>query len=98
MVIDSHFLADPDIANKAMSEPSLRRVPRHRADSSIDAEYYFPPMLGQPILIYGADRPALTRALERALARNVTPTVYTQRGPVVHREVISRGCISFFAT
>ena len=30
-------------------------------------------LIGQPILIYGADRPALSRALERALARNVTP-------------------------
>jgi hypothetical protein len=35
-------------------------------------------LIGQPILIYGADRPALTRALERALARNVVPAVYTE--------------------
>jgi hypothetical protein len=28
-------------------------------------------LIGQPILIYGADRPALSRALERALSRNV---------------------------
>src|SRR4051795_8535292 len=35
-------------------------------------------LTGQPILIYGADRPALSRALERALARNVTPAVYTE--------------------
>ena len=35
-------------------------------------------LIGQPILIYGADRPALARALERALARNVTPAVYTE--------------------
>jgi hypothetical protein len=35
-------------------------------------------LIGQPILIYGADRAALTRALERALARNVTPAVYTE--------------------
>jgi hypothetical protein len=34
-------------------------------------------LIGQPILVYGADRAALTRALERALARNVTPAVYT---------------------
>src|SRR6476661_9403912 len=34
-------------------------------------------LIGQPILIYGADRPALTRALGRALARNVKPAVYT---------------------
>src|SRR3954465_11807381 len=35
-------------------------------------------LIGQPILVYGADRPALLRALERALARNVTPAVYTE--------------------
>ena len=36
------------------------------------------PLIGQPILIYGADRVALTRALERALARSVRPAVYTE--------------------
>src|SRR5260370_23695494 len=35
-------------------------------------------LIGQPILIYGADRPQLSRALERALARNVTPAAYTE--------------------
>jgi hypothetical protein len=35
-------------------------------------------LIGQPILIYGADRAALPRALERALARNVTPALYTE--------------------
>jgi hypothetical protein len=35
-------------------------------------------LIGQPILIYGADRAALSRALERALARNVTPALYTE--------------------
>jgi hypothetical protein len=35
-------------------------------------------LIGQPILIYGAERPALTRALERALARDVSPAVYTE--------------------
>ena len=35
-------------------------------------------LIGQPILIYGADRPALSRALERALARNITPALYTE--------------------
>jgi len=36
------------------------------------------PLIGQPILIYGADGPALSRALDRALARNVTPAIYTE--------------------
>ena len=35
-------------------------------------------LIGQPILIYGADLMALSRALERALTRNVTPAVYTE--------------------
>ena len=35
-------------------------------------------LIGQPILIYGADRAALSRALERALARNVVPALYTE--------------------
>ena len=36
-------------------------------------------LIGQPILIYGGpDRAAMSRALERALARNVTPAVYTE--------------------
>lgn len=35
-------------------------------------------LIGQPILIYGADRAALSRALERALARNVKPALYTE--------------------
>ncbi|ULK98983.1 DUF2000 family protein [Bradyrhizobium sp. I71] len=35
-------------------------------------------LIGQPILIYGADGPALSRALDRALARNVMPAVYTE--------------------
>ena len=35
-------------------------------------------LVGQPILIYGADRAGLSRALERALARSVTPAVYTE--------------------
>jgi hypothetical protein len=35
-------------------------------------------LIGQPILIYGADGPGLSRALDRALTRNVTPAVYTE--------------------
>jgi hypothetical protein len=35
-------------------------------------------LIGQPILIYGADGPALSRALDRALTRNVAPAVDTE--------------------
>jgi hypothetical protein len=37
------------------------------------------PLIGQPILIYGApDRAALARALDRALSRDVKPALYTE--------------------
>ncbi|UGA47991.1 DUF2000 family protein [Bradyrhizobium quebecense] len=35
-------------------------------------------LIGQPILIYGADRAQLSRALDRALARDVRPALYTE--------------------
>jgi hypothetical protein len=35
-------------------------------------------LIGQPILIYGADGQALARALDRALTRNVAAAVYTE--------------------
>lgn len=35
-------------------------------------------LIGQPILIYGAERAQLTRALDRALARDVVPALYTE--------------------
>jgi hypothetical protein len=35
-------------------------------------------LIGQPILIYGADRAALARALDRALARGVKAGIYTE--------------------
>ncbi|HEX6553638.1 MAG TPA: DUF2000 family protein [Ktedonobacteraceae bacterium] len=35
-------------------------------------------LIGQPILIYGADRAALARVLDRALARGVQPALYTE--------------------
>ena len=36
------------------------------------------PLIGQPILIYGADRPAISREPERALTRGVAPALYTE--------------------
>jgi hypothetical protein len=35
-------------------------------------------LIGQPILIYGADKAGLARALERAIARDVKAAVYTE--------------------
>jgi len=36
-------------------------------------------LIGQPILIYGAGKPALSRALDRALSRGVMPARSTPR-------------------
>ena len=35
-------------------------------------------LIGQPVLIYGADRAALARVLDRALARGVQSALYTE--------------------
>src|SRR5437667_12802493 len=35
-------------------------------------------LIGQPMLIYGADRTALARVLDRPLARGVQPALYTE--------------------
>ena len=45
-------------------------------EDASDTKYHA--LIGQPILIYGADGPALSRALDRALTRNVKPAVYTE--------------------
>ena len=50
-------------------------------------------LIGQPILIYGADRAALSRALERALARNVRPAVYTEEMFKTTHDEANRGAV-----
>lgn len=35
-------------------------------------------LIRQPIIVYGGDRAALSRALERALSRGVKPAIYTE--------------------
>jgi hypothetical protein len=37
----------------------------------------YQPMFGQPVLVFEASREELTRTLDRALARGVTPAVFT---------------------
>src|SRR5258705_4646682 len=50
-------------------------------------------LIGQPILIYGADGSALTRALERALARNVKPAVYNEDMVKATHEAANQGTV-----
>ena len=51
------------------------------------------PLIGQPILIYGADRSALSRALDRALARNVQPALYTEEMFRTTHEAANRAAV-----
>jgi hypothetical protein len=51
------------------------------------------PLIGQPILIYGSDRPALARALERALARNVKPALYTEEMFTTTHDAANRAAV-----
>ena len=51
-------------------------------------------LIGQPILIYGADSAGLARVLDRALTRGVQPAVYTEdmfstTHDAANREVVS---------
>src|SRR6185436_2455215 len=55
------------------------------------------PLIGQPILIYGAGRPALTRALERALARGVRPALYTEDMFRTTHDAANREVVKAFA-
>src|ERR1700675_4574423 len=50
-------------------------------------------LIAQPILIYGADRPALSRSLERALARDVKPAVYTEDMFKTTHDAANRGAV-----
>ncbi len=54
-------------------------------------------LIGQPILIYGADRPQLSRALERALSRNVTPAVYTEDMFTTTHDAANRAAVKVVA-
>lgn len=51
------------------------------------------PLIGQPILIYGADRAALTRALDRAIARNVKAAVYTEEMFATTHDAANRAAV-----
>ena len=50
-------------------------------------------LLGEPILIYGADRAALTRALDRAIARSVTAALYTEEMFATTHDAANRAAV-----
>ena len=54
-------------------------------------------LIGQPILIYGADKAALTRALDRALARDVKAAVYTEEMFKTTHDAANRAAVAAVA-
>lgn len=63
------FLAGGIVA----SAPEIIGEPYEDASGTIYSR-----LVGQPILIYGAESTELARALERALTRGVQPAIYTE--------------------
>lgn len=51
-------------------------------------------LIGQPILIYAADRSALARALDRAISRNVKAAVYSEEMFTTTHDAANRGAVS----
>jgi hypothetical protein len=54
-------------------------------------------LIGEPILVYGGDRSALTRALERAIAREVTAAVYTEEMFATGHDAANRAAVKAVA-
>jgi hypothetical protein len=54
-------------------------------------------LIGQPILIFGADLPALARALDRATARGVKAAVYTEQMFATTHDAANRGAVKAIA-
>jgi len=50
-------------------------------------------LIGEPILIYGADQAALARALDRAIARNVKAAVYTEEMFATTHDAANRAAV-----
>ena len=52
------------------------------------------PMFVQPVLVYEADREALRRAYERAMARDVTPAIYTRELFETPHDIANRAAVA----
>jgi hypothetical protein len=52
------------------------------------------PMFVQPVLVYEADRDALRRAYDRAMARDVTPAIYTHELFETPHDIANRAAVA----
>lgn len=57
----------------------------------------YAPMLGQPVMIFAADRAGLTRCLEQALKRGIVPAVYTEELFATGNDVDNRAAVAAVA-
>lgn len=52
------------------------------------------PMLVQPVLVYEADASGVRRAYERAMARHVTPAIYTRELFATNHDAANRAAVA----
>jgi hypothetical protein len=64
-------------------------------EDASDSRYHA--LIGQPILIYGADKAALARTLDRAVARDVKPAVYTEEMCITSHDAANRAVVKAVA-
>jgi len=75
----------------------------HTAPESIGEAYAdadgtkYLPMFGQPVLVFAADSTGLTRALDRALTRNVVPAVFTEELFATGNDIDNRAAVAAVA-
>ena len=75
----------------------------HTAPESIGEAYAdadgtkYLPMFGQPVLVFAADSTGLTRALDRALTRNVVPAVFIEELFATGNDIDNRAAVAAVA-
>lgn len=57
----------------------------------------YAPMLGQPVMVFAADRAGLARGLEQALKRGIAPAVYTEELFATGNDVDNRAAVAAVA-
>jgi hypothetical protein len=72
----------------------------HSAPESVGEPYRdgdgttYLPMFGQPVMVFACDDEGLKRSLDRALARGVTPTVFTEELFATGNDVDNRAAVA----
>lgn len=73
-------------------------APEAVGDPYTDADdTLYAPMLGQPVMVFAADRAGLTRGLAQALQRGIVPAVYTEELFATGNDVDNRAAVAAVA-